>query len=395
MASEKVKYPLLSDDNHHAWVRRTHAGLEQRRLWEAIDPGYDEDPEKLTPKQRTRDPDALNFIIQVVEDQYLNDLDQCAHAKTAWEILESIHEQESSELKAFMSKMNLRSITENRQIHTEDDYRSVEIPRVGLSYRRKFEKPEAEQRNIVCYACNEIGQIERVCPKVTTEGKNNKTKPDHKGRSSGSYTPKGAHAAEGEYENTTLDDDDAVATAHFKALCANKLGRSVDYGATHHMTPYRELIEDFDGSLTRTVKLANGECATVKGKRNVTLVMTEKCGAWTIQLSEEIYVLELENNLMSIKQLDEKKLELRIKDGEFKVMDRNGMIFKAFSGGSVVYLVSCQAYIANGKIVKCDSVKGNLPTSMTAMKLAVTWHRRMRHLKSLPAVCDTSISYRA
>ncbi|KAJ8876415.1 hypothetical protein PR048_020860 [Dryococelus australis] len=87
MASEKVKYSLLNDDNYHAWARRTRAGLEQR----TIDPGYDEETEKLMPKQRTRDTDTLNFIIQVVEDQYLNDLDQCARTKTAWEILESIH----------------------------------------------------------------------------------------------------------------------------------------------------------------------------------------------------------------------------------------------------------------------------------------------------------------
>ncbi|KAJ8887903.1 hypothetical protein PR048_007387 [Dryococelus australis] len=136
MASEKVKYPLLSDDNYHTWARRTRAALEQRRLWNAIDPGYKEDPEKSTPKQRTRDTDALNFIIS--------------------------------------------------------------------------------------------------------------------------------------------NEDGTVATAYFKASYANKLGRSykavgnMDSGATNHMAPYRELIEDFDGSLTRTVKLANGECAKAKDSVSIT-----------------------------------------------------------------------------------------------------------------------------
>ncbi|KAJ8877847.1 hypothetical protein PR048_022306 [Dryococelus australis] len=103
---------------------------------------------------------------------------------------------------------------------------------------------------------------------------------------------------------------------HTKVLCANMLGQSrkavwiMDSGATHHRTPYRELIENFDGSLEP------------------------------------------------------------IKDGDIKVMNENETIFKALNGGSDVYLLSCQAYKANGK------------------------HRRMGHSTSLPAVCDTSSSYR-
>ncbi|KAJ8886280.1 hypothetical protein PR048_012489 [Dryococelus australis] len=144
-------------------------------------------------------------------------------------------------------------------MHTEDNAKG---PRPNREYR------------VLCI--NAIGQIAMVCPKVTTEGKNNKTKPDHKRSSSSSYTSKGARTAKVEHENTTLDED-----------------------ATHHMTPYRELIKDFDGSLIGTVKLANGGCATAKGKGKVTLIITEKCGGWTIQLSDVIYNPEIENNLMS------------------------------------------------------------------------------------------------
>ncbi|KAJ8873658.1 hypothetical protein PR048_024487 [Dryococelus australis] len=187
-------------------IMHGHGGLV--RAWNKGVCGlrYD-DPEKLIPKQRTRDTDALNFVIQVVGDQYLNDLDQCARAKTAWEILENIH----------CNFGILRIIT----------------------------------------------MLEEF---VTIKKKDNKAMREHGKDSILVQETK----SEVEYENTALDGDSAVATAHFKALCANKPGRSctavwiLDSGATRHMTPYRELIEDFDGSQTGTVKLANGESATTK-----------------------------------------------------------------------------------------------------------------------------------
>lgn len=76
MAVEKFKFPLLNEDNYNAWSLRTQAVLEQRRLWEAISPGYEE-IEELTPRQQNKDSDARNFLIQAVEDQYLTDIQHC------------------------------------------------------------------------------------------------------------------------------------------------------------------------------------------------------------------------------------------------------------------------------------------------------------------------------
>lgn len=66
--------------------------LEQRRLWEAIDPGYNDIAEdELTQKQKGKDNDARNFLIQAVEDQYLADIQYCTTSKEAWEVLEDMH----------------------------------------------------------------------------------------------------------------------------------------------------------------------------------------------------------------------------------------------------------------------------------------------------------------
>lgn len=58
--AEKVKLAVLGEGNYHTWSVRTKAALEQRELWEAIDPGYDSDP---NPKQEKKDADCMNFLI--------------------------------------------------------------------------------------------------------------------------------------------------------------------------------------------------------------------------------------------------------------------------------------------------------------------------------------------
>ncbi|KAJ8882408.1 hypothetical protein PR048_014216 [Dryococelus australis] len=213
MASEKVKCPLLSD-NYHAWARRTCASLEQRRLWEAIDPGCDGDPEKLMPKQRTRNTDALNFIIQVVEDQYLNDLDQCACTETAWEILETIH--------CNFGLFHLITMLEELVTIKKKD-------------------------NMTMHEC--MGKIQSWCRKLSVGGLNfadkaiaafmirSNCQEKYMKVSFKAWNMTKNHA-EVEYENTAFDEDGAVATAHFTASCA------VNSGATHHIIPCRELIED-------------------------------------------------------------------------------------------------------------------------------------------------------
>ncbi|KAJ8898493.1 hypothetical protein PR048_003853 [Dryococelus australis] len=88
-------------------VRTWNKGI----LWEAIDHGYDEDPEKLTPKQRTRDTDAFHFIIQVVKDQYLDDLKHIhcyfgiLHVITVLEELVTIKKKDNKTMHEYMGKI--------------------------------------------------------------------------------------------------------------------------------------------------------------------------------------------------------------------------------------------------------------------------------------------------
>jgi len=96
-STKKEDCEILKEDNYFPWAKRTRAALEQKRWWEAINPGYplpaddQNDADILTNAQIQRNSDALNFIIQRVSDTYLLELDDVTRAKEAWEILRDAH----------------------------------------------------------------------------------------------------------------------------------------------------------------------------------------------------------------------------------------------------------------------------------------------------------------
>ena len=86
---EKEALETLTGDNYISWAKRTKAALQQKRWWEAIDPGYENiDFEDLTRLQIQKTSDALNYLVQRVDSDVLHDIDHCTRAKEAWEELE-------------------------------------------------------------------------------------------------------------------------------------------------------------------------------------------------------------------------------------------------------------------------------------------------------------------
>ncbi len=65
------------------------SALQQKRWWEAIEPGYDDiDDEDLSRLQEQRNQDALNYLVQRVDDDIMHDIDSCTRAREAWKNLE-------------------------------------------------------------------------------------------------------------------------------------------------------------------------------------------------------------------------------------------------------------------------------------------------------------------
>ncbi|RVW97635.1 Retrovirus-related Pol polyprotein from transposon TNT 1-94 [Vitis vinifera] len=87
----------------------------------------------------------------------------------------------------------------------------------------------------------------------------------------------------------------------------------LDSGCSNHMCGKKDYFSDFDGTFHDSVKLGNNTSMSVLGKGNVRLKVNEM----TQIITRVFYVPELKNNLLSIGQLQEKRLTILFQHGKF------------------------------------------------------------------------------
>ena len=104
----------------------------------------------------------------------------------------------------------------------------------------------------------------------------------------------------------------------------------LDGGATDHMCNGRELFSDFS-EMESLVKVGDRYILKVDGIGSCTLKMAEASGNWKIAFSTVLYIPELEDCLISVSNLEEKGMELVIRQGITKAMDpvRDELVFMA------------------------------------------------------------------
>ncbi|KAJ8882582.1 hypothetical protein PR048_014393 [Dryococelus australis] len=182
--------------------------------------------------------------------------------------------------------------------------------------KRKFDYKPRDQRNILCFACNEPRHIARFCTKVARQDNATKTEDQKQGPG---YGEQGRQLGNAQTNCWLLDT-----------------------AASHHMTPNRDIMRNFNANVHGEVEVTNGQMAKIKGVGTVTK-LKDKHGGWSIELSDVFYGPDLCNNLISGKLLDAKGMEIRIIHGCVTVLDDNVEIFKALSGIECnVYIVECE-----------------------------------------------------
>ena len=232
---------------------------------------------------------------------------------------------------------------------------------------------------VVCFVCREIGHIASYCPQVQKKGANcSKTNPKiREARASVEEKEDG----EIELAKTSL--------VKVKALMVTDRGNErkvmkwfVDSGASEHMTPHREILTNFDSNTKGIVDVANGHELKICGKGSAELKLSDENGGWCVKLERVLYVPDLQDNLMSLRQFDKKGCKAVVEKGCLNVMHDGDIFLKSIANGGM-YEVQCLWYGTN------DVSEGNAKEELVAAKSRVavcreTWHKRFGHSKSLP-----------
>lgn len=505
MADKIQKLPILTEDNYSTWRDRLKSLLQQRKLWDTIEPGYNEDDEddngELTPRKLTKNNDALNLIKQATNDYTFHFIKKETRARTAWEILsktfcdysaidvvdlmdnlflmrktddqsmmqyivrneEVLEKLEEAgvefkdsvkgamllrglprdEYKMFimqfrvndeqMSAANVkgRLIKEGRkeklkQLMKEDtkkeDSEDEDQPKAyrtkhqsgnysksnqyqqssnnnSQNYQKRGQGQENNQErrqsssswSPQCFFCDGMGHVIRYWPKLREkkaqkiggaakqvnyeEGKESEKKEDPEPKDGGAAKVVKFRALQAKRSNVPLE--------------RNKMYEWVgDSGATHHMTPFREIIENFNPNVVGTVEVADGEFIEAKGAGKITMLVSDECGEWKLQFNEVIYVPDLDSNLISIIQLDNKGFEIKIKNGILMVMEKEDTLFKAKNNYGDAYILNCNEYVVNNMNKKKEeNSKEHGKFGSAKARRTVLWHDRLGHMTSLPPVC--------
>jgi len=94
----------------------------------------------------------------------------------------------------------------------------------------------------------------------------------------------------------------------------------IDSGCTNHMTHHEEIFRDLDRSAISKVRIDNGDYLPAKGKGTVAI----KSCSGTKLISDVLYVLELDQNLLSVGQLLENCFKLTFEDKKCVIFDPKG-----------------------------------------------------------------------
>ncbi|KAI5335657.1 hypothetical protein L3X38_025790 [Prunus dulcis] len=194
-----------------------------------------------------------------------------------------------------------------------------------------------DKSTVECYNCHGLGHFQRECPKKEKQ----------------------AHFAETSEEMllmTYVDDNKA------KSDCLWLL----DSGCSNHMCGKKDFFCDLNEGFKDSVKLGNDASLKVQGKGSIQM----EIDGTMHMVTEVFFVQDLKNNLLSIRQLQEKGLVVLMQHGTCKIVHPNrGLIMGTTMSHNRMFII----------IARCQSKEQRCLVSLITDQSQL-WHCRYGHL---------------
>ena len=229
--------------------------------------------------------------------------------------------------------------------------------------RTAFNKSTVE-----CYKCHKLGHFQNECPKWEEEANYADLEDEEMLLM--------AFVEELEIDEVHQEEAGNQVVVHSLMVGSERqesLRKKVwflDSGCSNHMSGDKSLFSTLDEKFRHSVKLGNNKRMEVVGKGNLKLMFN---GA-SYMISDVYYVPELKNNLLSLGQLQEKKITIIIQSGVCKIYhEEKGLIAESKMSANRMFML-----IDQGKDVAESSERRCLQT--TTDDIARLWHERYGHL---------------
>jgi hypothetical protein len=196
-----------------------------------------------------------------------------------------------------------------------------------------------DKSTIECYNCHELGHFQWECPKKE-------------------QVSRGFYAA-------TSEEMLLMAYVNIEEVDREELW-FLDSGCSNQICGKKEMFTDLDDTFRKSVKLGNNSSLAVLGKGNVRM---EVNGIMQV-ITGVFYVPDLQNNLLSIGQLQEKGLIFVIKQGKCRIYHpERGLIWETVMVANRMFIIQARTQ-SQGQ--KCFTT--------TIEDQSHLWHRRYGHL---------------
>lgn len=359
----------LNNSNYFAWKFKMKLLLAHQKVWDAVSTAA---PTTVTTEWTGKDSKAYAIIGLQIEDDQLVHIRETTTAKDAWDALQAYHEKatvnskfrllknvmrmrldENGDMEAHIACINesFQQLTDLSTSMTADNWKSAAMlgslpesydnlvtlmesrPEGELTaskvqatlideYRRRVHKEgngvQAQNSAFLanrryganhaakekfCFKCKGKGHYKNECPQ--------KQEPsvvhDAKKGKSWKYNKSSAHFV----KERDGDSDEYL----FVASTKNRDGWIIDSGSTSHITHNRGILKQFNPNFADKVYLANGDRVEARGKGIVTIDVLNNVGKkHTVTLTDVLYIPSVNTNLISVKKLISRGLEVKFND---------------------------------------------------------------------------------